>query len=137
MEKQLTNLCKGEGVNLPYVLDKLCERDREILGTRRMDFDHTPTIAEMRAKYGRDFDQSLVNNQAIRSHHRIQKRGYILGKNRSRMRWNGEIPVEISGNPRNPLYWEYFNPAMDKHERHKHRYEFLRKYQEFMLVDKL
>ena len=124
MKAVLENICKRK---TPKYLDTvLNEADRPI---RKMDFDHTPTIQEMCRRYGEPFIAVLRHNKYMKLIHNEAKKGYALGRNRSRMRYTAEIPVQIHGNPRNPLYWQYFHPAcVDKEERRKLLYAFLRKY---------
>ena len=136
------------------VLDTVCDpKDRPVVGVfhpalpkcvpvsmhARMDFDHIPSMMEMCIKYGEPFVEVVNNNRRMKLLHSQNGKGYWLGENRFRARWTAEIPVHISGNRRNPLYWIYFNPEMtDKVERRKALYEFLRKYDmAFSPVEKL
>lgn len=133
----LDQLSKGEVGNVQRVLDVVCdERDRPV---RVMDFDHTPTMAEMCRKYGAPFVAVLKRNREMKLLHAAHGRGYWLRNNRFRARWTAEIPVEIHGNPRNPLYWQYFHPlCYDTVERRKNLYKFLRKYDmAFSPIEKL
>ena len=134
VKKVLKNICARK---TPKYLDtELNEYDRPI---RVMDFDHTPTIQEMCDRYGEPFIRVLRYNKAKKIDHREARRGYSIGKDHGRMRYTAEIPVQIHGNPRNPLYWRYFHPqCVDPQERRKLLYEFLRKYDmAFSPIDKL
>ena len=134
VQKILQNICKRK---IPKYLDtELNESDRPI---RKMDFDHTPTIDEMCVKYGEPFIAVLRYNKEKKLIHNEAKKGYSLGRNPAKMRYTAEIPVQIHGNPRNPLYWQYFHPqCVDKEERRKLLYSFLRKYDmAFSPIEKL
>jgi len=105
-----------------------------------MDFDHDyPTMDEMCRKYGEPFIEVLKRNREKKLVHFEAKKGYGLGKNTGRFRYTAEIPVQIGGNPRNPLYWIYFHPqCVDKVERRKNLYAFLRRYDmAFSPIDRL
>ena len=133
----LDQLAKGQIGNVKRVLDTVCdERDRPI---RKMDFDHTPTMMEMCIRYGKPFIDVLNHNKMMKNIHFTAKKGYWLGRNRFKNRYTAEIPVQIHGNPRNPLYWEYFHPdCIDRYERRKHLYAFLRKHDmAFSPIEKL
>lgn len=133
----LDQLARGEFGNVKCVLDTICnESDRPI---RFMDFDHTPTMMEMCIKYGKPFIDVLEHNKRMKNAHFTAKKGYWLGKNRFKFRYTAEVPVHISGNPKNPLYWEYFHPdCTDEYERRKHLYMFLKKYDmAFSPIEKL
>lgn len=133
----LDQLSKGSGVNVQKALKNICkpkfldtelnEYDRPV---RKMDFDHDyPTMDEMCRKYGEPFMAVLRENRELKRLHNLAKKGYGLGKNRYQMRFTGNIPIQISGNPRNPLYWIFFHPlCIDKAERRKNLYRFLRMY---------
>lgn len=134
----LDQLAKGEVGDVQKVLDNICNpEDRP---KRVMDFDHTPTMMEMCVKYGPSFIAVLKRNAEMKKLHAMspQRKGWWLGRNRFAHRWVAEIPVQIEGNPKNPLYWQYFHPNMDAHERRKHLYKFLRKYDmAFSPIEKL
>lgn len=132
----LNQLSRGEVGPVQKVLDTICNpMDRPI---RVMDFDHTPTMMEMCIKYGEPFMEVLRRNREMKLLHATGKRGYWLRKNIFRSRWVAEIPVQIAGNPRNPLYWQYFHPDMDAHEKRKNLYKFLKKYDmAFSPIEKL
>lgn len=137
MIPNLDQLAKGEVGNVQAVLDNVCNQmDRPI---RIMDFDHTPTMMEMCVKYGAPFMAVLNQNKEMKKLHAQNGRGYWLKNNRFRSRWTAEIPVEISGNRRNPLYWQYFHPdCTDPIEKRKLLYKFLRKYDmAFSPIEKL
>jgi len=134
----LNQLSTGQFGNVKSVIKNACARDNRYLDTelnerdrpvRVMDFDHVPTLREMCLKYGANFIAVLEHNRRMKLVHDEGKKGYGLGINRARIRYTAEVPVEISGNPRNPLYWIYFNPqCTDPIERRKNLYKFLRKY---------
>ena len=143
----LDELSKGKVGDVKAVLNNIC-RKRTVLETvlneydrpiRTMDFDHTPTMDEMCRKYGESFIAVLRKNREMKLLHAVAKKGFALGKNTWKCRYTAEIPVQIHGNPRNPLYWEYFHPlCIDKYERRKHLYAFLRKYDmAFSPIEKL
>lgn len=131
VQKVLETICNKKDRELDTVLD---ERDRP---KREMDFYHIPTMQEMCIKYGWPFVSILEQNKRMKLIHNLHKKGYWLGKNRFKHRYTAEIPVQIHGNPRNPLYWIYFHcnchwnsNCLDNepYERRKLLYQFLRKY---------
>lgn len=145
----LDQLAKGEVGNVKKVLNTICnDRYKSFLDTqlneydrpvRVMDFDHTPTMNEMCIKYGKSFIDVLKHNRDMKLVHNLYKKGFWLGKNQFKHRYTAEVPVQIHGNPRNPLYWQYFNPeCTDPQERRKNLYAFLRKYDmAFSPIEKL
>lgn len=116
----------------------------------RVDID---TLAK--GKDGTNVKNVLRNCAMMRSLHRTANRGFSVKKTK---RYLADIPYEIqflkywtcpacggfgcvgcgmNGKVRNPYYGKYFNKEMDRHEKKKGMYEFLRKHPEFMCVDKL
>lgn len=92
-----------------------------------------PTIDQLCKGFGPDLQKVLEGCKERRSVHRQHSNGYSP----KRLHRNiAEIPRELFLHPRSP-FKQFFDNAHDAHERRKHIYEFLRKYPEFMTVDKL
>lgn len=135
----LNQLSMGQVGNVQAVINSVCKKRTELdtvlneydrPPVRVMDFDHDyPTMDEMCRKYGEPFIAVLRENREMKLLHNLTKKGFALGRNRWKCRYTAEIPVQIAGNRRNPLYWIFFNPeCTDKYERRKNLYIFLRMY---------